>query len=669
MVLNGDGIGESRHGGFATRARVRPDALVHLPSALSTRRAAAIGTAGFTAMLAVLRLEDAGLAPGDGDVLVTGASGGAGSIAVALLAGRGHRVIASTGRGQEHGEYLRSLGAAEILDRRELSEEPGRPLQSQRFTAAIDGVGSTTLANVLAQTAWGGTVAAYGLARAPTCPPPCRPPSCAAASRGSLGRVPTPLRERAWAALAAELGPALLDSMTTSVGLAEPCRRGAYWPGGPRPHRRRGGTMSGGPDHRPPGTRRGPCARSPSSPGRAAARRAAELFPARRGARRRGRRVNRADLAQAAGQYPPPPGASELPGLEVSGRRRDTGEEVVALLAGGGYAEVVAVPEGQLLPAPEGIGLIDAAGVVEATATVVSNLVLEAGLREGETVLVHGGTGGIGTVAIQLATHMDARVLTTVGSDDALPIVAQLGAAEAWNRRIIDLPAAVREAGGADVILDIVGGSALPDNVSMLNEGGRLVIIRTLGGAEGELPIGRADGQARPRDRVDAALPPGGEQGRDPRGDPLPGLAAAGLRQPADPDPRSPPARGGRPGARDPARRRAPRQGDPGGRGTGRRAPPREASPQRMSVLGAPMIGVMCLCFAAIVLPAVGKHLAFVAVPIGVLCFIPLIICRLSFIPIPDAVYPKWARPIRHADEQSVKDADAWLRAHRQRHP
>lgn len=88
-----------------------------------------------------------------------------------------------------------------------------------------------------------------------------------------------------------------------------------------------------------------------------------------------------------------------------------------------------------------------------------------------------------------------------------------------------------------------------------------------------------------------------------------------------------------------------------------------------MSVLGAPMIGVMCLCFAAIVLPAVGKHLAFVAVPIGVLCFIPLIICRLSFIPIPDAVYPKWARPIRHADEQSVKDADAWLRAHRQRQP
>ena len=223
VVLNGDGIGESRHGGFATRARVRPDALVHLPSALSTRRAAAIGTAGFTAMLAVLRLEDAGLAPGDGDVLVTGASGGAGSIAVALLAGRGHRVIASTGRGQEHGEYLRSIGAAEILDRRELSEEPGRPLQSQRFTAAIDGVGSTTLANVLAQTAWGGTVAAYGLAQGPDLPTTVLPFILRGVTLAGINSVecPTPLRERAWAALAAELDPALLDSMTTSVGLAE----------------------------------------------------------------------------------------------------------------------------------------------------------------------------------------------------------------------------------------------------------------------------------------------------------------------------------------------------------------------------------------------------------------------------------------------------------------
>ena len=205
--------------------------------------------------------------------------------------------------------------------------------------------------------------------------------------------------------------------------------------------------------------------------------------------------VNRADLAQAAGKYPPPPGASELLGLEISGRRRDTGEEVVALLAGGGYAEVAAVPEELLLPVPEGLGLVEAAGVVEAAATVVSNLVLEAGIREGETLLVHGGTGGIGTVAIQLATQMGARVLTTVGSDEALPIVERLGADEAWNRRTVDLPAAVREAGGADVILDVIGGSALADNVAMLNEGGRLVIIGTLGGASGELPIGRLMGK------------------------------------------------------------------------------------------------------------------------------------------------------------------------------
>lgn len=200
--------------------------------------------------------------------------------------------------------------------------------------------------------------------------------------------------------------------------------------------------------------------------------------------------VNRADVAQTAGQYPPPPGASELPGLEVSGRRRDTGEEVVALLAGGGYAEVVAVPEGQLLPVPEGVDLVEAAGVVEVTATVTSNLVLEAGLTEGETVLIHGGTGGIGTVAIQLARHLGARVLTTVGSDEAIPTVRELGADMAWNRRTTDLLEAVRETGGADVILDVVGGPTLGDNVRMLREHGRLVIIGTLGGASGELPIG-----------------------------------------------------------------------------------------------------------------------------------------------------------------------------------
>ncbi|MGW9021868.1 NAD(P)H-quinone oxidoreductase [Leucobacter chromiiresistens] len=211
--------------------------------------------------------------------------------------------------------------------------------------------------------------------------------------------------------------------------------------------------------------------------------------------------VNRADVAQAAGHYPPPPGASDLPGLEVSGHRRDTGEPVVALLAGGGYAEVVAVPEAQVVPAPPALSLADAGGIIEVAATVVSNLVIEGGLRaepaggdggaapEPQTVLVHGGTGGIGTFAIQFASALGARVLTTVGSDEAVAEVRRLGAAEAWNRRTTDIAAAVRDAGGADIILDIVGGPALRDNVAMLREFGRLVIIGTLGGAAGELDV------------------------------------------------------------------------------------------------------------------------------------------------------------------------------------
>lgn len=223
VVLTGDGIGELHHGGLATRARVRPDALVHLPASLTAQRAAAIGTAGFTAMLAVLRLEDAGLTPADGDVLVTGASGGAGAISIALLAGRGHRVIASTGRAEENGDFLCSLGAAELLDRRELSEEVGRPLQHQRFAAAVDGVGGTTLANVLAQTVHGGTVAAFGLAQSPDLPATVMPFILRGVTLAGITSVicPRPLRERAWAALAQELDPALLDSLTTTIGLAE----------------------------------------------------------------------------------------------------------------------------------------------------------------------------------------------------------------------------------------------------------------------------------------------------------------------------------------------------------------------------------------------------------------------------------------------------------------
>jgi NADPH:quinone reductase-like Zn-dependent oxidoreductase len=193
-----------------------------------------------------------------------------------------------------------------------------------------------------------------------------------------------------------------------------------------------------------------------------------------------------------------------LPGLEVSGYRRDTGEPVVALLAGGGYAEVVAVPEVQVLPAPPGLSLTDAGGVVEVGATVVSNLVIEAGLPvradglcpdgvpddEQQTVLVHGGTGGVGSLALQLAHAVGARVLTTVGSDAAIDAALELGADLAWNRRTTDVPAAVKEAGGADIVLDVVGGPALDDNVRMLKEHGRLVVIATMGGTTGPLNLG-----------------------------------------------------------------------------------------------------------------------------------------------------------------------------------
>lgn len=204
--------------------------------------------------------------------------------------------------------------------------------------------------------------------------------------------------------------------------------------------------------------------------------------------------VNRADLVQVAGKYPPPPGASPLPGLEVSGRRRDTGEEVVALLAGGGYAEVVAVPHEQLLPAPPRLSLVDAAGLIEVAATVVSNLVIEAGVpvdgSVSQTLLVHGGTGGIGSFAIQLAHALGHRVLTTVGSDAGVEQALKLGADQAWNRHTTDIRAVVSEAGGADVILDVVGGSGLGDNVRMLREHGRLVVIGLLGGPRGELDLG-----------------------------------------------------------------------------------------------------------------------------------------------------------------------------------
>ncbi len=221
VVLNGDGIGESAHGGYADRAHVRPEALIRLPEQISPERAAAIGTAGFTAMLAVLRLEDAGLTPGEGDVLVTGATGGVGAIATMLLAGRGHRVVAATGRAEEHGAWLQSLGAAELLDREELCGEPGRPLQSQRWAGAVDTLGSTALANTLASTCYGGTVAACGLAQGADLPTTVMPFILRGVTLAGINSVEAPaaLRRRAWDALAVELDLDALDAMTRTIPL------------------------------------------------------------------------------------------------------------------------------------------------------------------------------------------------------------------------------------------------------------------------------------------------------------------------------------------------------------------------------------------------------------------------------------------------------------------
>lgn len=229
VVLNGDGIGEGRNGGLAERARVRGDALVRLPDGMTPRHAAAIGTAGFTAMLSVLALEDRGVLPSAGtdadgatNVLVTGAAGGVGSVAIAVLARLGYRVTASTGRAAEESDYLRRLGASAIIDRDELSD-PGKPLQRQRWHGVVDAVGSHTLANALAQTYYGGTVTACGLAQGPDLPATVMPFILRAVSLIGVNSVDAPLelRERAWKRLATDLDPELLDEMTTEIGLAD----------------------------------------------------------------------------------------------------------------------------------------------------------------------------------------------------------------------------------------------------------------------------------------------------------------------------------------------------------------------------------------------------------------------------------------------------------------
>ncbi|MBF6065039.1 NAD(P)H-quinone oxidoreductase [Nocardia terpenica] len=208
--------------------------------------------------------------------------------------------------------------------------------------------------------------------------------------------------------------------------------------------------------------------------------------------------VNRADLLQRQGFYPPPPGASEILGLECSGviaavgpgvTEWQPGDRVCALLSGGGYAERVVAPEGQVLPVPEGLDLVAAAALPEVAATVWSNVVMRAGLRAGQLLLIHGGGGGIGTHAIQVATALGARVAVTAGSQYKLDRCKELGASILINYREEDFVAVLGEFGGADVILDNMGAAYLERNVDTLAEDGQLCIVGMQGGVRGEVNL------------------------------------------------------------------------------------------------------------------------------------------------------------------------------------
>ena len=227
VVHNGWGVGETRWGCLGERARLKGDWLVALPASLSARQAMAIGTAGYTAMLAVMALEKHGVKPGDGPVLVTGASGGVGSVAIALLARLGHQVAAATGRPQE-AAYLRELGAAEIVERAELSAA-GKPLQKERWAAAIDAVGSHTLANALAQTRYGGIVAACGLAQGFDLATTVMPFILRGVTLAGIDSVMAPLarRQEAWHRLARDLDAAALDLITEEVALDDTIAKAA----------------------------------------------------------------------------------------------------------------------------------------------------------------------------------------------------------------------------------------------------------------------------------------------------------------------------------------------------------------------------------------------------------------------------------------------------------
>jgi putative PIG3 family NAD(P)H quinone oxidoreductase len=207
--------------------------------------------------------------------------------------------------------------------------------------------------------------------------------------------------------------------------------------------------------------------------------------------------LNRADLLQRQGHYPPPPGASEILGMECSGRiaalgegvtDRQVGDEVCALLAGGGYASQVVVPAGQVMPVPTGVSLVDAAALPEVACTVWSNVFMVGGLQAAETFLVHGGAGGIGSLAIQLAHALGSRVITTAGSADKLEFCRALGADVALDYHD-DWLASVLAEGGADVVLDNMGAKYLAANVGALRDEGRLVVIGLQGGAKAELDL------------------------------------------------------------------------------------------------------------------------------------------------------------------------------------
>jgi acrylyl-CoA reductase (NADPH) len=227
VVCNGWGMGETHLGAYAEKARVKGDWLVRLPESMSARDAMAIGTAGYTAMLSVLALEKHGLTPKSGPVVVTGAAGGVGSVAIAVLSKLGYHVIASTGRTSEEG-YLKSLGAAEVIDRNELAG-PAKPLARERWAGGVDSVGSTTLANLLSMTKYGGAIAACGLAAGMDLPSSVAPFILRGVCLLGIDSVMCPVEQRrvAWSRLARDLDPAKLAEITHEIGLADVIGQGA----------------------------------------------------------------------------------------------------------------------------------------------------------------------------------------------------------------------------------------------------------------------------------------------------------------------------------------------------------------------------------------------------------------------------------------------------------